>query len=231
MFDTPQTLFKKYSAISQAEIIVLERGKQRSLNVSHFNYSLWSSDPDDLFEDRYWGKTIKKIKDQRSKIKNALVMGLAGGTLAYLLDHYFSPEKIDGIEIDPVVIEASRKFLYLEQLPNLNLIQADAVSWLGKQMEAGRKDLYDVIILDLFQLDTTPFSCDTLDFYQKTAQLLKPSGILTLNKIYSTSIWDQEVAQFLQVKIAPFFRKWEVIRERRPLNLDNALYFAWNKKT
>lgn len=224
----PKTLYKQYSDISEANIVVLETPKRRVMGASHINYSLWAKDKTDDFDDRYWGSLLQTLKFNltQKKLDKVLILGLAGGTMAYLIDKYFHPDRIDGVEIDPVVIEAGKKYFYLESLPFLRVIEADAVVWLDQAVKKEKQEKYDLIVLDIFHQEFTPTDCDTKEFYQKTSQLLKDDGSLILNKIYQSKLWKKQSQLFIDEKLDPFFIEVKVEQQKRPLHLDNALFYA-----
>jgi spermidine synthase len=227
----PKTLYKGFSHHSNSSLVVLESGNRRTMGAGYINYSLWSSDEDDLFEDRYWGQLIKslKIKDEKLKIDSVLIMGLAGGTLAYLVDRYFAPQKITGIEIDPEIIRLGREYFYLDQLSNLKIVQADVVNWLDGKLGQNHPETYDLILMDLFQLGETPASCDTPEFFQRSIQLLRAGGVLALNKIFQRGDSNDKIKAYIESRFDDYFRKVVFDRYQRPLKLDNVLIYGIEK--
>ncbi len=58
-----------------------------------------------------WKSTIRKIKNQ--DIKNCLILGLGGGTVAKIIQERWPGVKITGVDIDPVMVELGKKYLGL----------------------------------------------------------------------------------------------------------------------
>ena len=224
----PKTLYRSFSKVSKTELSVIETGNRRVLGAKYISYSLWSSDFTDLFLDRYWGQAVSKLKtiNPKLKIKNALILGLGGGTLAYLLHNYFAPEKIDGIELDPEVIKIGKDFFYLNSLTNLNIIQSDAVKWVESKSQRELEEKYDVIFMDIFQVEATPISCETPDFFAQSAKLLKKDGILSLNKIFHRENSEKQIKDYLEMRIKPYYQEIIYDRYQKALGLDNVLIYA-----
>lgn len=109
-------------------------------------------------------------------VKTALVIGGGdGGTVREILKH--DPERVDLVEIDKMVIDASREFLpgVAGKLsdPRVTINTVDGLKWV-----ADRKNAYDVVFVD---------SCDPVGpgiglfqapFYKNVAASLKPGGIM-----------------------------------------------------
>ena len=55
-----------------------------------------------------------------------LAAGLAGGTTARQFTEIFGPIPIDGVEIDPEIVEVGREYFAMNQ-PNLNVIVEDGL--------------------------------------------------------------------------------------------------------
>lgn len=226
----PKTLHQAYSEVSKTQLSVIEVGHRRVLGAKYISYSLWSDDPKDRFSDRYWGQAMEKVKSKKLKIKSALILGLGGGTLAYLLEKFYTPERIDGIEFDKEVINIGKKYFYLNSLEKLNVIHDDAVKWIHSrsQQKIPEARKYDVIFMDVFQVEVTPLSCETTDFFEKNARLLKKGGLLSLNKIFHRQNSEQEIESYLNDKIRPYFKKVIYDRYQKSLGLDNVL--IWGRK-
>jgi len=78
-------------------------------------------------------------------IKRVLVLGVGGGAALHMLQYFVSPEKIIGVELNPVHISVARRFFNLKH-KSIKLIQANAIVWL----ENYRGEKFDMIIDDLF---------------------------------------------------------------------------------
>jgi len=81
----------------------------------------------------------------KKKIKRILVMGVAGGAVLHMLRHFFTPDVIVGIELNPVHVSIGKRFFGLNKSP-IELIEADAINWLKNY----RGEKFDIIIDDLF---------------------------------------------------------------------------------
>jgi spermidine synthase len=80
-----------------------------------------------------------------NKIQKVLVLGVGGGAALHMLRYFISPEKIVGVELNPVHISVARRFFNLKH-PTIELIEADAINWL----ENYQGEKFDMIIDDLF---------------------------------------------------------------------------------
>jgi spermidine synthase len=78
-------------------------------------------------------------------VRRVLVLGVGGGAVIRQLNHFLQPERIDGVELNPVHLEVAREFFGVEQ-PNVALHQADARWWLKHY----RGESFDMIIDDIF---------------------------------------------------------------------------------
>lgn len=91
------------------------------------------------------------IKNYKLKIKNCLVLGLATGTLAKIINKKFKNAKIAGVEIDPVMIEIGKIYFDLDKIPNLKIINGDAYSYI-----INHNSKFDIVFVDLYLGDKPP---------------------------------------------------------------------------
>jgi SAM-dependent methyltransferase len=105
-----------------------------------------------------------------------LVIGNAGGTIARAYWRFYPGVQIDGVEIDPAVTEAGRRFLGLGDNPNLRVITDDGRPFL--QLTERR---YDLIVVDAYRQPYIPFYLATEEFFQLAREHLTPGGVLALN--------------------------------------------------
>jgi len=89
-----------------------------------------------------------------STIQRVLVLGVGGGATLHMLRYFVAPKKIIGVELNPVHLSVARRFFNLNH-KSIELIQADAISWL----ENYRGEGFDMIVDDLFaEKDGEPIS-------------------------------------------------------------------------
>lgn len=126
--------------------------------------------------DGYWPRLLP---DERPE--SALLLGLGGGTVAWLLQRRFGgqqPVRITGVEVDGRVIALARAQGWLD-LPGLTVVQADAAAYLAAC--AARCERFDLVVVDLFGDDGVPAWVSARRFLARIAALLEPAGLLTLN--------------------------------------------------
>jgi spermidine synthase len=57
------------------------------------------------------GRPVFQANERPAAIKDVCIIGLAGGTVAQQMDQiYGAGVKIDGVEIDPKIVEVARQF-------------------------------------------------------------------------------------------------------------------------
>lgn len=133
---------------------------------------------------------------QHASPENILFLGSGiGGCLRQVLKH--NPESLTYLQLDPTVLEVSKKFLLKEDRevlsdPRLKIVYADANFFLKRTKEA-----FDVIIVDM----PDPLSLSVNRFYTKrfyeTARLhLNKGGILATRVSSNESIISDELARY-----------------------------------
>lgn len=199
MSSLPKILHETESPIS-GKIQVIQEGEERRLVVGGLSQSI-NTDAADVGE-RYWG-ALANTKGQKAKIKNTLILGLGGGTMAHLLTEKFGPIPIDAVELDPIVVEIGEKFFDLEKLSNLNIIVGDAVDFVNNQQLAINNRPYDLIIVDLYCGRQTPLETASEPFFAGLKKLATPKGSIVFNWIST-----KDDAKF-EKKLGESFGKFE----------------------
>ncbi len=139
----------------------------------------------------YWENMVPGGLELASDSR-VLILGLAGGTEAKIITKRFGNVAIDGIEIDPLVVELGCKYFSLEQ-PNLNIIVSDAAKFVK---EARYK--YDLVCVDAFIGSKVPKEIETRQFLEDTKRLLKENGVLAVNKIFSNEEEKKRFEKFIR---------------------------------
>lgn len=108
-------------------------------------------------------------------VESAAVIGLAAGTIPKQFSRVFGPIPMDGIELDPAIIQAGVDYFALNE-PNINLIAGDG------RYELNRLDkTYDVITIDAYKVPYIPWHLTTREFFQEVQAHLTADGVVAVN--------------------------------------------------
>src|SRR6202165_650394 len=161
-------------------IQVVEKGSEHDLilNEGQAIHSVY--DPRKLLTEGPWDYfTLAPLVGYRNwrgqKPQHVLIIGLAGGTAARQLTAAYGPVQIDGVEIDPRIIEVGRHYFAMTE-PNLNPVAADGRYYLTQ----ARTD-YDLIVVDAYRQPYIPFHLTTREFFQEARRHLSPNGVVSVN--------------------------------------------------
>lgn len=141
-----------------------------------------------------WSPVIKNLKFKNS---NCLILGLATGTVAKLINKKFKGAKIVGVEIDPVMIDIGKKYFDLDKIPNLEILNQDA-----KRYTLNAKERFDLILVDLYLGDQPPSFLYSPVFLNKLAKLGK---LVIINHLF----YDEDKkskAQALITSLSKYFQ-------------------------
>ena len=114
-------------------------------------------------------------QNRSDKPLSTLVLGFATGTFAKLTHRFFENVDIEGVEIDPEIVNLGRKYFDLKN-EDARVFVEDGRVFVGR---TSRK--YQVIFLDAFNDVTCPFHMATKEFFQMLEKNLADDGILALN--------------------------------------------------
>jgi spermidine synthase len=157
-------------------IQVVQNGAERDLllNEGIVKHSEWR--PHTVLTGDEWDMflTVPPLLDHPAR--SVAILGNAGGTTARAYSVFYPRAAIDGVELDPAVTQAARRFMGLGRIPRLRVITADARPWL-----AGTRHRFDVIIVDACQQPYIPFYLATRQFFRIARAHLRPGGIVALN--------------------------------------------------
>ena len=119
----------------------------------------------------------------RPKQNRSLIAGLGGGSMLHFLNRFFPENRLDVIEIDPVIVNTAKRFFMVKSGGQNNIIIGDAFKFIDRAPE-----LYDVIYLDAYlkpdeKTDDTgfPLRMKTILFYKKLQSRLKTNGAVVFN--------------------------------------------------
>ena len=144
------------------------------LNEGIAQQSLWY--PHTVLTGGYWDLFDLIPPLLSTPARSALVLGDAGGTIPRAYAHFFPGLKITGVELDPAVTDAARRFLGLGSIRTLHTVTADARVYLER---TNRR--FDIVIVDAYRQPYIPFQLATEQFFQLVREHLKPGGVIALN--------------------------------------------------
>lgn len=113
--------------------------------------------------------------------KDALFIGLGGGSAPKKFLASYPDLRVDVAEIDPVVIAVAREFFGVPgDGPRLKVAAED-----GRLFLKGTAKTYHFIAVDAYYADAVPFHLFTREFFALAGRRLKPDGVLAINVIAS----------------------------------------------
>ncbi len=115
---------------------------------------------------------------QPEDVESLALIGLAAGTIARQYTHVYGDIPIDGIEIDPAIVEAGARYFDMnsEAMPNLNVIVED-----GRYALNQLERRYSVIGIDAYRPPYIPWHLTTVEFFTEVRHRLTDNGVVAIN--------------------------------------------------
>ncbi|GHO90867.1 spermidine synthase [Reticulibacter mediterranei] len=182
----PYLTYEQESLYNYIQVTQLPDGtRQLILNEGQAIHSIHYSDPNRVLTGWYWdyfltapyfnpGPTPKKLQ-------RVAIIGLAGGTIAHEITQVYGDVPIDGVEIDPAIVNVGRKYFDMNE-PNLHVSIQD-----GRTFLATTHEKYDLIVIDAFQQPYIPFQLTTREFFTQIHDHLSPNGVVALNTAHTNT--------------------------------------------
>ena len=175
---TDGLVYETESAYNYIQVIELNGYTMLRLNEGQGIHSIYQ--PDNYNFNGTWEQVLSApffnpAPVALEDVKQIAIVGLAAGTTAREAAAAFPEVEIDGIEIDPVIVEVGREYFDMNP-PNLNVIIQDgrwALENSGKQ--------YDVISIDAYRPPYIPYSLTTREFFQIVYDHLDEDGVMVIN--------------------------------------------------
>ncbi len=108
-------------------------------------------------------------------VERMAVIGLAAGTIPKQFTQVFGPFPIDGIELDPAIVQTGIDYFALTE-PNINLIVGD-----GRYQLNQLSGPYSLITLDAYKVPYIPWHLTTREFFAEARARLTADGVLAVN--------------------------------------------------
>jgi len=207
-----KTLFQGVSPYN-GEVKVVESFGERRLIASSYTQSRSLNKKGKTAS--YWDGFVNNLPPV-SRDGRILILGLAGGTIAKLITAKFGPVAIDGVDIDPLMVDLGRKYLDFKE-KNVNVIIADALKFVDET-----RYKYDIVCVDLFARGDVAVGTESSEFFEKTKRLLTENGVVVVNKLYSTREALEGYLDFLH----QIFGKTNVLMVRNSFRNENVIVYA-----
>lgn len=110
-------------------------------------------------------------------LRDALVVGLGGGSIPKFIHHYLPDMRTRVVEIDPRIIDVARQHFHLPQDDErLQVIEGDAAEYLPAHPGSA-----ELLVLDVFDGRGIPPELYTQGFFDHAAAALGEGGLLAIN--------------------------------------------------
>ena len=146
---------------------------------------------------------------------NVLILGIEGGSVAERLTNKYDYVKIKGVEIDHVIVELGKKYLYLDE--RIDIIVEDAGIYIGKDSSK-----YDIICVDLFFKDKASDLLNSEKFLTQVRSHLKKEGIVIINRICRNINEDNQFVEDMK----NIFKSIKVKKERGKVYEQNVIFYG-----
>lgn len=117
------------------------------------------------------------------QMERVLMIGLGGGTFTSLLRRHYPDLWIDAVEIDPVVVEAAKRFFGVREDSRFRIHIEDGAAFIERTSYS-----YDIIFLDAYTQDGLPEHLATPEFFNSVKARLSDNGIAVINLFGSEHI-------------------------------------------
>ncbi|MBU0495539.1 MAG: fused MFS/spermidine synthase [Chloroflexi bacterium] len=171
-------LYEDESAYNYIQVVRWGTSTNLILNEGHAIHSIY--DPNQLLTGGPWDYFLLTPffypDTDQDDVESLCLLGLAAGTTARQFTVVFGEDvRIDGVEIDPQIIEVGREYFAMTS-PNLNAIAQDARYFINTTDQK-----YDVVGIDVYRQPYIPFQLTTVEFFTEVDRHLTDRGGVVIN--------------------------------------------------
>ena len=183
--EIPYLKYEQESLYNYIQVTQLPDGtRELILNEGQAIHSIYYPDPNTVLTGWYWDYFLAAPYFNPGftpqKLHRVGIIGLAAGTIAHQFTRVYGPVPIDGVEIDPAIVDVGRKYFAMNE-PNLHVHVED-----GRTFLETTQAQYDVVAIDAFQQPYIPFQLTTREFFSTIRSHLSASGVVALNTAHTT---------------------------------------------
>ena len=167
-------LYEDESRYQFIQVVEREGVRRLYLDEGLATHSVWRRD--EVLTGGVWDTYLAVVDLLGRQPERVAMLGNAAGTAARAYERYYPTAEIDGVELDPAVSDAGRKYFGMGEIDTLTVHDMDARAFLRRTDER-----YDVIIVDAYRPPYVPFYLATEEFFELVRDRLTPGGIVALN--------------------------------------------------
>jgi len=149
-------------------------GRVLHLNEGWADHSVWHRNR--VLTGGYWDQFLLAPVMHGRGLGSLAMIGYAGGTVGRAYGTFWPATNVLGIELDPEVTAAGRRYFGLASNPRVRVATAD-----GRPYLATHATHYDAIFLDAFRQPYIPFYLTTQEFWKLADERLRPGGMVMAN--------------------------------------------------
>lgn len=185
----PKIIFEAQSKYN-GNIEVIQVGETRKIKVDKIEQSVNHQSPS--CKNLVWGRFVEILKDEVPELKNILLLGLGGGTVAHLVAQTFPEAIITSVEIDQVMVDIARNYFDLDQIKNHRVIVDDALRVVVEPENfALAPSSFQALYVDIFIGEKYPDLGSSGNFVSAVKSMVTPGGLVVFNRIYLTHHQDE----------------------------------------
>jgi len=174
----PGMIYQRESPYNYIQVVQSGTARYLLLNEGQGVHSVY--DPESLLTGNIWDLFLVAPYFNRppyapEQVGRMLLIGLAAGTIPKQYTAVYGPIPIDGVEIDPDIIDVGRRYFDMTE-PNLNAVAQD-----GRYFLANSPYRYDVIGVDAYRPPYIPPHLTTKEFFQEALAHLTEDGVVAIN--------------------------------------------------
>lgn len=170
----PGLLYEKNSQYEFVQVVQKGSARDLYLNEGIAVHSEWR--PRTVLTGDEWDMFLAVPPLLGRTAESVAILGNGGGTTARAYGRFYPSAHIDGVELDPTVTAAARRYMGLGRIERLHVITADARPFLERT-----RARFDLILVDAYRQPYVPFYLATQQFFRLVRSRLRPGGIVALN--------------------------------------------------
>ena len=151
------------------------------LNEGQGIHSQWH--PEQIAYNRTWSYFLtapyfNPVPHSPDDVDSLLVIGLAAGTIPRQHTAVYDDIRMDGVEIDPTILEVGAEYFQMNQehMPSLTTYAQDG-RYVLKQLDTR----YDVVAVDAYRPPYIPWHLTTVEFFEEVSAHLTDNGVVAIN--------------------------------------------------